>query len=106
MQNIDEQDKNKYITNATNPFVKLSKTVRVCLGACVGLSIAGFANTLNKRPFMTRPHRHLFYMIACSAFFYKTYDFNDYIVKKELYVLSLTQDRIREQELLKKRNYH
>ncbi|KAM9971597.1 hypothetical protein ACTFIW_011579 [Dictyostelium discoideum] len=90
-----------YISNETNPFKKISKTKRVIMGVGLGISCGVITNGFYKRPMGSNPHVHALWAVALGTLMYKSYDFNDYIVKREIFTLSIHQQRVREQELLK-----
>ncbi|KAN0033295.1 hypothetical protein ACTA71_002719 [Dictyostelium dimigraforme] len=90
-----------YISNETNPFKKISKTNRIILGVISGISAGCIANGIYKKPLGSNPQRHVLWSLFFSTLLYKSYDFNDYIVKREIYTLSILQQRVKEQELLK-----
>ncbi|KAK5575017.1 hypothetical protein RB653_010272 [Dictyostelium firmibasis] len=95
-------DPENYISNESNPFKKISRTNRVIMGVGLGITMGCLINGIYKRPFGGNAHLHVFWAAALGTLLYKSYDFNDYIVKRDIYTLSIHQQRVKEQELLKK----
>ncbi|KAN0018774.1 hypothetical protein ACTFIU_008707 [Dictyostelium citrinum] len=98
---IRPENPENYISNETNPFKKISRTNRVIMGVGMGISTGVCLNAYYKKPLGSNPHVHVFWAAVLGTLLYKSYDFNDYIVKRDLYTLSIHQERVREQELLK-----
>eukprot|EP01132_Coremiostelium_polycephalum_P013614 gene13614-16570_t len=92
---------NKYISSDTYPYRRLSKGSKSLMGIGAGFVFASLYNVVSKKPVFYRPHVHLVSMVLFGYISYKTYDTQEYLFRKNLQVLSLHQERVREQEAIR-----
>ncbi|KYR01507.1 hypothetical protein DLAC_01496 [Tieghemostelium lacteum] len=91
---------NKQFSSDYNPFVKISKSFKLFMGVSFGVGVGIINNAYGGRPYFHKPQTHIFWAAVLGYISYKTYDFQDYVVKKDMQVLNINQSKLKQYEML------